>query len=125
MSIERMAFSLPVPLSAAVRAGGFVFLSGVVALGKEGKVIDGGIREQTRAVLERIAELLSEFGLNSRDVVRSGVWLADLADSTVFNEEYERFFRGALPARSAVQSTLYGGALVEIEVQAWCGTHPT
>lgn len=124
MSIERIPFPLPVPLSAAVRAGGFVFLSGVVALGEGGKVMDGGIREQSRAVLERIAELLSEFGLGARDVVRSSVWLADLADSAAFNEEYERFFRGALPARSAVQSALYGGALVEVEVQAWCGTRP-
>ncbi len=121
MSIERIPFPLPVPLSAAVRAGDFVFLSGVVALGEGGKVIDGGIREQTRAVLERIGKVLSEFGLSARDVVRSSVWLADLADSAVFNEEYERFFRGAFPARSAVQSTLYGGALVEVEIQAWRG----
>lgn len=121
MSIERYPHTLPVPLSAAVRAGGFLFLSGIVAIDAQGKIIDGDIRLQTRAVLETIQFTLEQHGLHVTDVVRTSVWLADLTDSAVFNEEYGRFFAGGLPARSAVQAKLYGGARVEIEVQAWAG----
>jgi len=119
MTLQRIPHSLNVPLSAAVRAGGFLFVSGVVALDASGKVIDGDIRAQTQAALEIIRSTLHGCGLKPSDVVRTSVWLANLADSPVFNELYGRFFEGALPARSAVQATLYGGALVEIEVQAW------
>ncbi|MFM0157043.1 RidA family protein [Paraburkholderia sediminicola] len=119
MTIERYASALPVPLSTAVRAGGFVFLSGVVALDVNGKVLEGDIRVQTRAVLEKIQLNLQDLGLGLNDVVRAGIWLADLSDSAAFNEEYAQFFSGALPSRSAVQSVLYGGARVEIEIQAW------
>ncbi|WP_061538613.1 RidA family protein [Collimonas fungivorans] len=118
MNIERRPFHLPVPLSAAVSAGGFVFMSGVVALDAQGKIIQGDIREQTRNVLEQIQRTLQLYGLKANDVVRTSVWLADLAESAAFNEEYGEFFHEALPARSCVQAVLYGGARVEIEVQA-------
>jgi reactive intermediate/imine deaminase len=118
MNIERRPFHLPVPLSAAVRAGGFLFMSGVVALDTQGKVIKGDIREQTRNVLEQIEKVLKEYGLKASDVVRTSIWLADLSDSAAFNEVYGQFFDGALPARSCVQAALYDGARVEIEVQA-------
>jgi len=121
MSIERYPHTLPVPLSSAVRAGGFIFFSGVVALDSRGKVIEGDTRTQTRAVLEHIRLALQRHGLDMSDVVRASVWLADLADSAAFNEEYARFFAGSFPTRSAVQAELYGGARVEIEVQAWAG----
>jgi reactive intermediate/imine deaminase len=118
MSIERRPFHLPVPLSAAVRAGGFLFMSGVVALDAQGKVIKGDIREQTRNVLEQIEKMLQNYELKASDVVRTTVWLADLSESAAFNEEYGHFFHGVLPARSCVQAALYDGARVEIEVQA-------
>jgi 2-iminobutanoate/2-iminopropanoate deaminase len=109
---------MPLPLSKAVRAGGFVFLSGVLALGADGRVVDSGIREQTRTALDRIRSTLADLGLDMSRVVRSTVWLSNLADAPAFNEEYAKYFSGHFPARSAVAADLYGGALVEIEVQA-------
>jgi len=121
MTIERHPTPLPVPFSKAVRAGGFLFLSGVLAMDAQGRILDGDVRVQTCAVLERIAQVLGECGARMGDVVRATVWLADLADFAAFNEEYARHFAGALPARSTVQAVLYQGARVEIEVQAWVG----
>lgn len=121
MSIERYPTPLPVPFSKAARAGGFLFLSGVMAMDAQTNVIEGGIQAQTQAVLERIALVLGECNARMSDVVRATVWLADLDDFAAFNAEYAKHFAGALPARSTVQAVLYKGARVEIEVQAWTG----
>lgn len=121
MSIERYASAFPVPFSKAVRAGGFLFLSGVLAMDAQARIVEGGIRVQTKFVLERIVQALAESGATMADVVRATVWLADLEDFGAFNEEYAGYFAGALPSRSTVQARLYNGALVEIEVQAWVG----
>ncbi|MGJ7521418.1 RidA family protein [Variovorax sp. LT1P1] len=119
--IERFPTPLPVPFSKAVRAGGFLFLSGVLAMDAQARIIDGGIQAQTKFVLERIAQVLSECGATMGDVVRATVWLADLDEFGAFNEEYANHFAGALPSRSTVEAKLYQGARVEIEVQAWVG----
>ena len=116
--IERIATPLPMPFSKAVRAGGFLFLSGVLPMDSSGQIVAGDIAVQTRTVIERIAATLGECGASLADVVRVTVWLADLADFAAFNAEYKRHFEGALPARSTVEARLYGGALIEIEVQA-------
>ena len=116
--IERFPTPLPVPFSRAVRAGGFIFVSGQMAMNAEAKIVDGDVTVQTRIVLERIAATLADAGASMTDVVRATVWLADLGDFGAFNEEYRKHFGNALPARSTVQATLFGGAAVEIEVQA-------
>lgn len=121
MSIERYPTLLSAPLSKAVRAGGFLFLAGVLAMNAQAQIIEGGIEPQTKAVLDRIAQVLEECGATMSDVVRVTVWLADLEDFPAFNKAYAEHFSGALPARSTVQATLYQGARVEIEVQAWVG----
>lgn len=120
--IERIATPLPLPFSKAVRAGGFLFLSGVMPMDASGQLLGGDIAAQTRAVIERIAATLGECGATLTDVVRATVWLADLGDFAEFNAEYKRHFGAALPARSTVQAQLYGGARIEIEVQAWSAT---
>ena len=118
-TIQRYPTPLPVPFSKAVRAGGFIFLAGVLPMDSQGQLVAGDIEMQTRVVLERIAATLDELGAGMGDVVRVTVWLADLADFAAFNGEYRRHFAAAeLPARSAVEATLYGGARIEIEVQA-------
>ncbi len=119
--IERIPSPLPVPFSKAVRAGGFLFLSGVLAMDAQGRVIEGDVQAQTRAVLERIAQNLKDCGTSMASVVRATIWLADLGDFAAFNQEYARHFPEGLPARSCVQAVLYQGAKVEIEVQAWVG----
>lgn len=118
-SITRYATSLPAPFSKAVRAGGFLFLSGVLPMDAQANIIDADIQGQTRAVLDRIKATLLELNSDMADVVRVTVWLSDLSDFVAFNEEYKKHFASGLPTRSTVQAVLYKGAKVEIEVQAW------
>ena len=119
IAIRRYPTPLPVPFSKAVRAGDFLFLSGVLAMDAQARIVDGDIQVQTKVVLERIAATLEECGATMAQVVRATIWLADLADFAAFNAEYAKHFGGALPARSCVQAVLYQGAKVEIEVQAF------
>jgi 2-iminobutanoate/2-iminopropanoate deaminase len=117
-SIERFPTPLPVPFSKAVRAGGFIFLSGQLAMEASGNIVAGDVQVQTKFVLERIAATLREVGSGMADVVKATVWLANLDDFAAFNEEYKKHFSAGLPTRSTVEAKLYKGALVEIEVQA-------
>ena len=119
VAIRRYPTPLPVPFSKAVRAGDFLFLSGVLAMDAQARIVDGDIQVQTKVVLERIAATLEECGATLQQVVKATIWLADLADFAAFNAEYAKHFGGALPARSCVQAVLYQGAKVEIEVQAF------
>jgi reactive intermediate/imine deaminase len=118
MTIERHPTAFPVPFSKAVKAGGFLFLSGVLPMDEQARIIDGDVGMQTRAVLENVAATLHDLGAGMADVARVMVWLSDLDDFAAFNEEYRRHFAGCLPARSCVRADLFGGAKVEIEVQA-------
>ncbi|HYD76612.1 RidA family protein [Ramlibacter sp.] len=120
-AITRYPSPLPVPFSKAVRAGGFLFLSGVLAMDANANIVEGDVQVQTRIVLERIAATLAEVGAGMGQVVKATIWLADLDDFAAFNQEYAKHFPDGLPSRSCVQATLYKGARVEIEVQAWVG----
>jgi 2-iminobutanoate/2-iminopropanoate deaminase len=116
--IERIPTPLPVPFSKAVRAGGFLFLSGQLAMDAGGNIVEGDVAVQTRLVLERIAATLQECGASMADVVKTTVWLGSLDDFAAFNDEYRRHFGAGLPARSTVEAKLYRNAKVEIEVTA-------
>jgi len=118
-TIRRYPTPLPVPFSKAVRAGDFLFLSGVLAMDPKTRIIEGDVQAQTRVIVERIAATLAECGASLLDVVKATVWLADLADFDAFNAEYAKHFGAALPARSCVQAVLFQGAKVEIEVMAF------
>lgn len=120
-NITRYPSALPAPFSKAVRAGGFLFISGVLPMDMQANIIDGDIQTQARTVLDRIALTLGELGSGMADVVRATVWLSNLGDFAAFNEEYKKYFPADLPTRSAVQAVLYKGAKVEIEVQAFVG----
>ncbi|MNV65277.1 Enamine/imine deaminase [compost metagenome] len=119
LSIIRYPSAKPLPLSRAVQAGCFLFLSGVLPADAQGNPVSGDIRLETQAVLQTIDTTLTELGASRADVVRASVWLADLGDFAAFNEEYARYFGTHLPARSTVQAALNRGAKVEVEVQAW------
>ncbi|MBA4279622.1 MULTISPECIES: RidA family protein [Burkholderiales] len=121
MTIQRFPSSKPLPLSRAVKAGGFLMLSGVLPADDAGQPVQGDIKVETRAVLVQIDKVLQGLGASRRDVVRVTVWLADLSDFSGFNEVYADFFGNELPARSTVQATLNRGARVEVEVTAWVG----
>ncbi len=108
------------PYSQAIRAGGFVFVSGQIALDPEtGQLVTGDIRIQTRRVLLNIAAILEAAGSSLEKVVRTTVYLRDLNDFNAMNEEYMNFFRDARPARTTVQvARLPRDAAVEIDVIA-------
>ena len=116
--IQRYPTPMPVPFSKAVRAGGFLFVSGQLAMDASGNILEGDVVAQTRVVLERIAATLQECGARMADVVKTTVWLGNLDDFAAFNEEYKKHFSAGLPTRSTVEAKLYKGTLVEIEVQA-------
>ena len=111
------------PYSQAVKAGGFVFLSGAIALDPAtGEMCGGGIEAETEQVMKNIEGLLSAAGAGFGDVVKTVIYLADMADFATVNSIYGRFFPENPPARVTVEvKGLPRGALVEIEMTAVCG----
>ena len=111
------------PYSQAVKAGGFLFLSGQIPLDPAtGQLVTGGIAAETERVMENIAAVLSAAGLGFDAVVKTTIYLTDLAAFGMVNEIYGRRFISAPPARSTVQvAALPRGASVEIEVIARTG----
>ena len=118
MSIQRYESPLGLPFSRMVRAGGFVFFSGQIPMDSEGKVVKGDIKAQTQAVMERLGDSLAEVGLGFQDVIKTTVWLSDLALFNDFNDTYRQYFSDGLPTRSTVEAKLALGVDVEIEIQA-------
>lgn len=108
------------PYSQAIVAGGFLFTAGQIALDPAtGKIVDGGIVEQTERVMKNLTAVLGAAGADWNSVVKTTVFLTDLGDFPVFNEVYGRYLGSARPARSTVQvSALPRNALVEIELVA-------
>jgi 2-iminobutanoate/2-iminopropanoate deaminase len=108
------------PYSQAIKANGFIYLSGQVALDpKTGEITGAEIRQQTERVLENIKGILEAAGGNLHHVIKTTVFLKDMNDFPTMNEVYARYFTSAPPARSTVQvSRLPKDALVEIEVIA-------
>jgi 2-iminobutanoate/2-iminopropanoate deaminase len=105
------------PYSQAVIAGGFVFSAGQIPLDPAtGQIVDGGIKGQTERVMQNLLAVLEAAGLAWTDVIKTTVYLHDMADFPTVNEIYARFLGDARPARSTVQVTaLPRGALVEID----------
>jgi 2-iminobutanoate/2-iminopropanoate deaminase len=129
MAQNKMMVSTPLapaaigPYSQAVRVGDTVFTSGQVALDPEtGALVAGGIREQTTRVLDNLTAVLDEAGLDLEHVVKTTVYLKNMADFTAMNEVYARYLapEGVVPpARSTVEvARLPKDALVEIDLIA-------
>jgi 2-iminobutanoate/2-iminopropanoate deaminase len=108
------------PYSQAIRAGNFVFCSGQIPLDpKSGKIVEGDITAQTRRVMDNITAVLRAEGLTFENIVKTTVFLTNLADFQTVNELYGSYFKSDPPARSTVQvPALPKGANVEIEVIA-------
>jgi 2-iminobutanoate/2-iminopropanoate deaminase len=108
------------PYSQGVRANGFLFTAGQVALDpKTGELVTGGIAEQTARALENVRAILAAAKTDLSQVVKTTVFLVDMADFTAMNEVYARAFGDHRPARSTVAvAALPRGARVEIEVIA-------
>ena len=108
------------PYSQAVCAKGFIFTAGQVALDPStGELVAGGITEQTTRALENLRAVLAAAGSGLAEVVKTTVFLIDMADFSAMNEVYGRVFGNHRPARSTVAvAALPRGARVEIEVIA-------
>jgi 2-iminobutanoate/2-iminopropanoate deaminase len=108
------------PYNHAIRTGGLLFCAGQIPLDPAtGQLVPGDVRAQTERVLLNVKTILDDQKLAFADVVKTTVFLTDLADFAAMNEVYARFFTGDFPARSTVQvAALPRGAAVEIEVVA-------
>jgi 2-iminobutanoate/2-iminopropanoate deaminase len=112
----------PVPSGAytqALAVGPFVFLSGQIALDAQGRLVEGDIVVQTCQVIANLKAVLLAAGLTLKDVVKTTVFLADLADFQEFNRAYGEFFPQHPPARTTIQAAgLPRGVAVEIDAIA-------
>jgi 2-iminobutanoate/2-iminopropanoate deaminase len=108
------------PYSQAIKANGFVFASGQIALDPQTmKIIEGGVREQTERVLSNLKAVLEASGSSLDRVVKTTVFLADMDDFRDMNEVYGRFFGDTTPARSTIEAArLPRDARVEIDAIA-------
>ncbi|MCG3178649.1 MAG: 2-iminobutanoate/2-iminopropanoate deaminase [Phycisphaerae bacterium] len=112
----------PAPIGAysqAIAAGGLVFTAGQIPLDPAtGRMVEGDIRVQATRALENLKAVLAGAGLGLEQVVKTTVFLADLADGKTVNEVYAKYFGSAPPARSTVGVALPLGARIEIEAIA-------
>ncbi len=112
------------PYSQAVTAGNLVYCSGQVPLVPEtGKMVEGGIEEQTRQALNNLSAVLAAAGSSLGDTLKIQIFITDMGNFSRMNAVYSEFFEGDYPARFCVEvSALPLGALVEIDAIGLC--HP-
>ena len=105
------------PYSQAVKTDGLVFVSGQLPIDPQtGAFPEGGIAAQTAQSLKNLGSILAEAGSDYSKVIKTTVFLADMADFAAMNEVYSSFFNAPFPARSAIAvKELPKGALVEFE----------
>jgi 2-iminobutanoate/2-iminopropanoate deaminase len=104
------------PFSPAVRANGFLFLSGQIGTDSTGRLVPGGIQAETRQTMNNIRDVLRRAGSSFDKVVKCTVFILDMAEWPAMNEVYITYFTKLPPARSAAGSSgLALGARVEIE----------
>jgi 2-iminobutanoate/2-iminopropanoate deaminase len=108
------------PYSVAIRTGNLIFTAGQTALDPAtGNLVSGGVDEQTRQVLNNLKNVLADAGSSLNHVVKTTVFLKDMADFPIMNSVYAEYFPENPPARSTVAvAGLPKGGVVEIEVIA-------
>ncbi len=103
------------PYSQGILIDKTLYLAGQIALDPSTrKIVDGGIKEQTERVMENLGAVLNEAGYDFGDVVQSLVFISDMKNYRAMNEVYTKYFNEAPPARAAVETVLFPGALIEI-----------
>ena len=107
------------PYSQGILIDKTLYLAGQIALDPSTrKIIDGDIKEQTERVMENLGAVLNEAGYDFGDVVQSQVFISDMKNYRAMNEVYTKYFNEAPPARAAVETVLFPGALIEIMMTA-------
>jgi 2-iminobutanoate/2-iminopropanoate deaminase len=108
------------PYAQAIAANGFVYTAGQIPLDPQsGNLVEGGIKEQTRQVLENLKAVLESAGSSMKQVVKATVFLKNIADFGAMNEVYAEYLEDTKPARSTVAvSELPRNALIEIDLVA-------
>jgi 2-iminobutanoate/2-iminopropanoate deaminase len=102
--------------SQAIVSGGFVFVAGQACVNPKSNEFEyGDIQSETRRTLENISAILEAAGSSLKDVVRVGVFLADMKDFAAMNEVYKQFFTEDQPARTTV-----GAQLPKIKIEIDC-----
>ena len=105
------------PYSIAVEANGFVFLSGQVAIDPATNTTPEGVVVQAELVMNNIGNILADVGLGYSDIVKTTIFLADIADYGKVNEVYGRYFESEPPARSAIQAGALPMPQFEVEIE--------
>ena len=107
------------PYNQAIALGDLVFVAGQLGVSPEGKLVEGGIAEQTEQVMQNLTAILQEAGSGLDRLLKTTVFLVDLGDFAGMNEVYARHVGDRPPARSTIEvAALPSGALVEIEAIA-------
>jgi 2-iminobutanoate/2-iminopropanoate deaminase len=124
MSIERIlhqgAPSPRGPYSSAVRAGDFIYVSGMGPVDEDDRLSPGDIQHQTRLVLTNLRKILADCGAALEDVVKCSVFLLDVSEFPKMNEVYAEFFAAIKPARTTVEAKFYQAAMrIEIDCVAY------
>ena len=108
-----------IPLSKAVRAGDFVYVSGQTANDGKGGIVNANIEDQTEIIMKNVSKILSETNCDIEDIIKTTVWISDARDFHRFNNIYAKFFSKNKPARSTTVCDLVVDAKIEIEVIAY------
>jgi len=110
---------MTLPFSEAVSVGGMLYLSGEIGLDASGKLVPGGIKAETKQVMDNIGANLARHGSSFDQVVQCTVALADIAEWPAFNEVYRGYFKQHFPSRMAFATTALAlGARVEVQCNA-------
>ncbi len=105
------------PYSIATEANGMVFISGQVAIDPDGGPTPEDVRDQATLVLDNIGRILEDLGLGYGDVVKTTVFLADIADYGAVNQIYGGYFHQDPPARSAIQAAALPMPQFKVEIE--------
>lgn len=107
------------PYTPAISKNGFIFVSGQIHTGTDGKLLEGSIEDQAHLIMKKIQAILEKEGANFDNIVKATIYTTDLSLYSQINEVYMSYFSSDLPAREMVEvRTLPLGARLEISVIA-------
>ena len=108
-----------VPLSPAVRAGDYIYISGQVPVDENNQLVEGGIEIQTQIVLNKIKTLLKQADSSLEDVIKTTIFLTNIDNFSAMNKVYQKYFLKNPPARSCFEVKLAIDATIEVEAIAY------